>query len=143
MRRYWLLGIAAVITAAIIWNVPQGMAQQRGQALPPLVNIQLLKGMTPEQVRAEMNKFRDGLGVRCRHCHVVEANDVTNYILEDKPEKQVARKMIQMVRMLNEQDFFKTGERKVDCFTCHRGMAKIPTAPPPAAAAPAARPAGQ
>jgi hypothetical protein len=143
MKRYLLLSIAAVFTAAIIWSAPLARAQQRGQELPPLENIQILKGMTPQQVRAEMNKIRDSLGVRCRHCHVVGANDVTNYIPDDKPEKAMARKMMLMVRALNEQEPFKSSNRKVDCFTCHRASAKIPTEIPPFREAAPARPPAQ
>lgn len=135
MKKFWLLVIAAVVTAAIIWSAPQAKAQQRGQRgqqeVAPLVNIQVLKGLTPQQVRAEMNKIRDSLQVRCRHCHAVDANDVTQYHLEENPVKQTARKMMLMVRALNEQEPFKSSDRKVDCFTCHRGAAKIPTEIPP------------
>jgi hypothetical protein len=54
------------------------------------------------------------LGVRCSYCHV------NAFEKDEKPAKQTARKMIQMVLDLNKGSF--NGAGAVSCFTCHRGQ---------------------
>jgi Photosynthetic reaction centre cytochrome C subunit len=54
------------------------------------------------------------LGVTCDHCHTPPA-----FENDDKPTKQTARGMIQMVRELNAKNF--AGRLQVTCFTCHQG----------------------
>jgi cytochrome c556 len=106
----------------------RGQGQRGGQqeALPALVNIKVLTNMTPAQVRDQMNTIRDQLGARCRYCHFFnEKTGVTDYIPET-PMKQVGRQMIQMVRVLNEQEPFKSGPVKASCATCHKGSPHIP-----------------
>jgi hypothetical protein len=76
-------------------------------------NIQVLQGLPSSQVLATMTFFAGSLGVACNHCH-------TNQFAEDtKPTKQTARRMIQMMRKINADNF----ENKivVNCATCHQG----------------------
>jgi cytochrome c556 len=124
-----VLLIALVAVAFVFWNPAKGQAQQRGQQqeqpLPALVNIKVLTGMTPAQVRTQMNAIRDQLGARCRYCHVNAANGVTDYIPET-PMKDKAREMMRMVQVVNQQEPFRSGTTKVSCATCHKGSPKIP-----------------
>ncbi len=105
----------------------EGQRGQRGQEqpLPPLVNIKVLTNMTPAQVRDQMNAIRDGLGARCRYCHMTGADNVTDYI-PDTPMKETARQMLRMVSVLNQQEPFRSGNIKVTCATCHKGSPHIP-----------------
>ena len=119
-----LPGLIALITVAIVFGAQPSTAQ--GQETPPaLVNIEVLTGMTYDEVRAEMNTIRDQLGARCRYCHLLGSDDVTDYVPETDM-KQIARQMIRMVQVLNEQEPFKSGDTKVNCATCHKGSPHIP-----------------
>ena len=66
-----------------------------------------------------MHLMRTALGVRCEFCHVAING---KYWMDDKPAKQTARQMIQMVFAINKANF--GGEPVVTCNTCHRGSTK-------------------
>ena len=106
-----------------------GQQGQRGgqqEALPALVNIKVLTGMTPAQVRDQMNAIRDQLGARCRYCHFFnEKTGETDYVPETQM-KDTARNMLRMVQLVNQQEPFKSGNAKVTCATCHKGSPHIP-----------------
>ncbi len=80
-------------------------------------NIQVLKGMPDSQLLPVMHIMRTSLGVRCDYCHVAENN---KYWMDDKPAKQTARRMLQMVMEINRANF--GGRPVVSCNTCHRGQ---------------------
>ena len=91
-------------------------AQQQGPK-----NLKILK---PEDLRAGiMRNFTVALGQGCNFCHVQgdQASD-------EKPQKNVAHKMIEMVHDINAR--FPDGKEHVTCFTCHRGATEPLTAPP-------------
>ena len=80
-------------------------------------NIQVLKGVPADQLIPAMQFITASLGVQCDFCHVENA-----FEKDDKPPKQTARKMIQMMMTLNKENF--QGQRKVTCYACHRGARK-------------------
>ncbi len=82
-------------------------------------NIQVLKGMPDSQLLPVMHIMRTSLGARCDYCHVAENG---KYWMDDKPAKQVARKMLQMVFDINKNNF--GGKNVVSCNSCHRGSTK-------------------
>lgn len=82
-------------------------------------NIQVLKGMPESQLLPVMHLMRTALGVKCEYCHIAQ-ND--KYWMDDKPAKQTARKMIQMVFDINKTNF--GGETVVTCNSCHRGSTR-------------------
>src|SRR6185369_4642003 len=82
-------------------------------------NIQVLKGLPSSQLLPVMHFMRTSLGVRCDYCHVAENG---KYWMDDKPAKQTARRMLQMVFEINEANF--GGQPVVTCNTCHRGSTK-------------------
>jgi hypothetical protein len=98
-------------------------------------NLKVLpKSWSNQQINALMRTFNESLDVQCDHCH--EPNPKApppqagrgpqlDHSLDGKPEKDVARKMIQMVMSLNETTLNGVGDaavaEKVTCFTCHRG----------------------
>jgi hypothetical protein len=98
----------------------------------------LPKSWTRQQVGALMQTFNQSLGVEnCGHCHAPDPaapppaagqNPRYDYALDTKPEKEVARKMIEMTMRLNGTDLKGIGDaampEKVSCFTCHQGKAK-------------------
>ncbi len=79
-------------------------------------NIQLLRGIPSERLEKIMFSFKASLGVECTYCHVKD-----HFEKDDKPAKQVARKMIQLVRDTNAKLGSMT---RVTCFTCHRGQTR-------------------
>jgi photosynthetic reaction center cytochrome c subunit len=86
-------------------------------------NIQVLKGLPADQLIPAMQFITASLGVGCSFCHVENHFDQ-----DDKKPKQMARKMMQMMAAINQQNF--DGHREVTCNTCHRGAPRpvsIPT----------------
>lgn len=82
-------------------------------------NIQVLKGLPSSQLLPVMHFMRTSLGVRCDYCHVAENG---KYWMDDKPAKQTARRMLEMVSNINKNNF--GGQPIVTCNTCHRGSLK-------------------
>ena len=110
-------------------------AALRGQIPEEFTNLQVLpEDIARPELVATMRAFSLGLGVRCSHCHVGEEGQPFSeydFAADDKPEKRKARFMLEMVGYLN-------GERlpgltevaarvdpplRVECVTCHRGLA--------------------
>ena len=83
-------------------------------AQPRFKNLQVLKDVPPDQLMSAMQFISASLAVQCEFCHVRDSFDK-----DDKPRKQTARRMIQMMFDLNANQFH--GERAVTCYTCHRG----------------------
>ena len=77
-------------------------------------NVQVLKDIPADDLVPSMEFVSSSLGVSCEFCHVRDA-----FEKDDKTPKKTARQMIQMVLMLNAQNF--EGKRAVTCYTCHRG----------------------
>jgi hypothetical protein len=79
-------------------------------------NIQMLKGLPSDRLMSVMFAFKSSLGVDCTYCHIKD-----QFEKDDKPPKQVARKMITLVRDTNAK---LGGAARVTCFTCHRGQTR-------------------
>jgi hypothetical protein len=74
-----------------------------------------------------MKTFSKSLGVKCNHCHVARTDDPKklDFAADDKPEKQIARKMIRMTADINKKYISKIGDLDhITCVTCHRGHLK-------------------
>ena len=113
-----ILGILGLAIPAV--------AQPPAPAIVESPNVRVLKGLYAQQFQEEMNFIVQGLGVNCNTCHVRG-----DFASEEKPLKQTARRMLEMVKTINQQ-FFPDhkpadGESilgKVTCFTCHKGEQK-------------------
>jgi hypothetical protein len=93
-------------------------------------NLKILpRNISQKQLSAIMvDQFQDDLGVSCNFCH--SENKETHkpdYASDEKPEKQVARLMMQMTNRINKK-YFKLGHAMigdstsiVSCGTCHQG----------------------
>jgi photosynthetic reaction center cytochrome c subunit len=77
-------------------------------------NIQVLKGVPADQLIPAMQFITYSLGVECSFCHVEGAPEK-----DDKKPKQTARKMMQMMFAVNQEDFER--KREVTCYSCHHG----------------------
>ncbi len=83
-------------------------------------NIKVLTGVPAIRLLRMMEHgFSPSLGVECTHCHVAG-----NWASDSLAAKDVARKMMHMVRTINDE--LKTIDEKahVNCYTCHRGQPK-------------------
>ena len=84
-----------------------------------------MKNTPAERLLAVMEfGFSQSLGVNCTHCHVPD-----KWELEDKPQKQIARDMSNMVTVINKEQLrniknLKSAAPIVNCTTCHRGEVK-------------------
>ena len=101
----------------------------RGGAAPQ--NFQNLKLIDPKtDVLLVMRDFNKALGVQCTYCHVQG-----DFPSDANPKKDIARKMIGMVRIIDTSFPSSTGNypqgyHEVDCITCHRGSVKPETVAP-------------
>ena len=72
-----------------------------------------------------MQSFVQALGLldkgTCSYCHVEDRSS------DEKKPKQVARRMITMMRAIN--GTFPDGQQHVTCYTCHRGSTAPVTEP--------------
>jgi len=80
-------------------------------------NLQVLKGVSADQLFSAMRFISESLGVKCGYCH-----EESHFDKDDKKPKQVAREMMRMMLAID-KDAFK-GNRVVTCYTCHRGLPK-------------------
>lgn len=79
----------------------------------------------------KLDDFNRSLGVECSHCHVPD-----QWQDDAKPPKATARRMIEMVPLLNEK---LRGVGEVSCWTCHRGQTQPSRVPQEAIEAEVAR----
>ena len=126
-----VVGLFVVTMGVVAGVAAQGQAGAEPQAAPPK-NLQVLpKDIPRPQLLATMRTFTAALGVECSHCHVSSQDRAS----DAKPQKLVARKMLDMTMHINNEHLKGVGEppaagqSKVTCFTCHRGVLKPLTAP--------------
>ena len=113
-----IAALACLCSAAIFFrasgqtaSVPSGSTKTAEQAYK---NIQVLKTIPADQLIPAMQFIAASLGVECGFCHVENHFDQ-----DDKKPKQTARKMMQMMMAINQNNF--DGHRAVTCNSCHRG----------------------
>ena len=98
-------------------------------------NLQVLaEDVKGAELGAVMRGFATSLGVRCQHCHVGEGQDLSqfDFASDEKPTKQKARVMLQMVDALNHEHLPKLSDieersspaLEVTCMTCHRKQSR-------------------
>jgi len=133
------LSISAFALAGCLLALPAGMlvpmsllAQQpagRGAVPPPAPkNLKLLAPNS--DIPFIMQNFNEALGVQCAYCHAEG-----DFAADTNPKKEMARKMIAMVRLIDTSfpssvGVFPEGYHEVDCITCHRGSVKPETMAP-------------
>ena len=92
---------------------------------PAAKNLKLLAPNT--DIPFVMQSIKEALGVECAYCHVQG-----DFAADTNPKKEIARKMIAMVRLIDTSfpssaGVFPDGYHEVDCSTCHRGNVKPET----------------
>ena len=95
------------------------------------------KNIDEDQVERIMHRMSHDLGVTCTHCHPNTKPGVfpqrVDFITDELPAKNIARKMMVMTDKLNKK-YFKyinrydydamTNKSIITCNTCHRGLEK-------------------
>ena len=85
-------------------------------------NIKVLQGTPANELNQSMHLMKGAVGLDCLYCHIEREWDK-----DDKPAKEVARKMIVMMNDINTRQF--GGRQVVTCNTCHNGH-PVPAATP-------------
>ena len=131
-RYFRILSVVAVVAVCtVLVNGGKAQSASAGQnsgpqssSNPPVPkkaeeqfkNIQVLKGIPADQLFPTMQFITASLGVECEFCHVQNA-----FEKDDKKPKETARKMMEMMFAINQNNF--EGHREVTCYSCHRGNA--------------------
>jgi hypothetical protein len=111
--------VLSLSLAAFAQQPPEGAPPPGRPAMPAPKNLKLLP---PEHLMETMHAFATALGQRCDFCHARG-----DFASDEKPHKEIARKMIVMTREINAK--FPDGKMHVTCFTCHRGAEEPATKP--------------
>ena len=119
---------------------------------PRFSNLQILpKDISKDGIDSVMHHFTASLGVKCNYCHVFnQETKKMEFAKDDKPEKQIARKMMLMAIDINKNHFQQIEEtmdsgkmalprdtsnvsymlKYVTCYTCHHGDPHPKNTPP-------------
>jgi hypothetical protein len=97
----------------------------------PHKNLKILpKNISHEDLDKVMDGFKAALGVKCNFCHAPSADTASHHLdfaSDEKPEKNIARKMMKMTAKINKKYFSFNKDDKgltvpaISCVTCHRG----------------------
>ena len=128
MMRSLRIGLA--LAALVAYSTAPARAQ-----FPPesLENLSVLPAeMEVREVIDIMRGFAQALGVRCQYCHVGRAGQSLaefDFVSDDKPAKETARDMLEMVWAINGEHISGLSNRgdpplEVRCAMCHRGQAR-------------------
>ncbi|MBX6366201.1 MAG: c-type cytochrome [Gemmatimonadetes bacterium] len=112
-------------------------APARAQVPDTFVNLKVLpKDISRAELVETMRAFSSALGVRCQFCHEEKAGaaarpggpEPLDFQSDAKVEKQKAREMLRMVGRINGELLAAVPDRatppiRVQCVTCHRGLA--------------------
>jgi len=115
-----LISLVAIVVIDIA-AAGRGNDYQNLQVLPKDISSRNLQHIM-------VDEFQDGLGVGCNYCHANQKSSMLlDYASDEKPEKLIARQMMQMTIELNKNHFgienpeLGSNMMAVTCATCHRG----------------------
>jgi hypothetical protein len=120
-------GVAVILSLVIIG----GIAATKPPEEHKFKNLKILpKNISMQDLDKVMDRFKEALGVKCGFCHAASkdsSNHHLDFASDEKPEKNIARKMYKMTAKINKKYFSynrnEEGEALpvVECMTCHRG----------------------
>ncbi|HEX4850033.1 MAG TPA: c-type cytochrome [Puia sp.] len=124
-RIIWIPGIllvSLIICVAAIDPSASNNEFKNLKVLPKNISSKQLEGIM-------IDEFEDGLGVQCGFCHSEKKGSHSlDYASDEKPEKEIARKMMKLTMGLNKKYFQLKNPHIGDsilivtCATCHRGQ---------------------
>ncbi|HTC32203.1 MAG TPA: photosynthetic reaction center cytochrome c subunit family protein [Bryobacteraceae bacterium] len=112
---------AAGIMVAGLTLASQAAAQEKPKTAGEVfknVTTSTLKGITVDEFMGSMGVMAAALGWDCSDCHAGAGTDKVVWEA-DTPRKVLARKMTEMVAVINKSNF--GGAPMVSCWTCHHG----------------------
>lgn len=107
-----LTALAALIESRSIELLPYSSANAQSA-------VDLKK--SEEQVRAEMIKISEELGLTCLDCH-----NTNNFTSDEKRNFKIAQEHIKITEMLRQNGFDGKLGPEASCYMCHRGVLKPP-----------------
>jgi hypothetical protein len=139
MKLFTKPAVFATAAMTLLWIIGAGWTSRAaGQARPAAaaaakgktageafqnVKTTALSALTVDDFLGTMGVISADLGFDCADCHPGAGSDKVNWVI-DTPRKVTARKMVDMVALINRTNF--NGAQRVTCFTCHHGH-DIPT----------------
>lgn len=124
-KKLWIiLGMIVFVLTGIAATHPPKDEHKNLKILP--------KDISYENLDKVMDNFKDALGVKCNFCHLKLKDDESklDFASDEKPEKEIARKMMKMMAGINKKYFkhkvsYAPDEMLVvSCQTCHNGKAR-------------------
>jgi photosynthetic reaction center cytochrome c subunit len=118
--------MSAIVISILCHSSAWGQGTQTPAAEKPAMseqyfkNIQVLRGIPVDEFMDTMGMFAAATGMNCVECHIPEAGGSWARYADDNDYKRTTRMMVLMVNALNQTSF--GGNRKVTCYTCHRGL---------------------
>lgn len=116
------------VLAVLLLFIFIGIAAVKQPVNEEFKNLQVLpKNISADSLDKIMDGFTTMLGVDCKYCHTRDKKaDTLMFDKDDKPEKEITRKMMLMTADIN-KNYFQFNEnvsasqiQAVTCFTCHR-----------------------
>lgn len=111
--------------------IAAGIAATKPPEEQKFLNLKILpKNISSEDLDKVMDGFKAALGVKCSFCHAPSkdtAQKHPDFASDDKPEKNIARKMMKMTAKINKKYFSYDKDENgqplmaVECMTCHHG----------------------
>ncbi len=115
-----------LLAAVTAWVAPAPVPAHSKDHIP--INLQVLPGdIAHDDLMTVMGDFTQALGVGCQHCHVQQADDAEDgfdYVADQMEPKLVAREMMLMTQVINDELLPLAGraDSQVTCVTCHHGQ---------------------
>ena len=122
-----LVPAVAGILAFCLSPGASAQAPQKQMAEQVFKNIQALKGITVDDFLGTMGIMSAAVGFDCSECHTNAGTDKVNWAADDNPKKVTARRMVNMVKAINRDNF--NNRQNVTCWTCHHGRDHPSTTP--------------
>src|SRR5919108_1475915 len=105
-----LVALGAILVAVGSTQTPVAAQGGERKMEEEFLNIKAYRGQPADHLIPTMVYFEAALGVGCPYCH---DNDAAKRELDTKPQKDIARRMIEMVNTLNKNSF--GGTPRVTC----------------------------
>lgn len=131
-RRVAALALVLAV-GAVVW----AGRDARAQIPDKFKNLKVLpKSISKEELTQTMRGFSFALGVRCGYCHAEKKEQPAggehklDFASDEKRQKATARRMIRMVRGINDRYLSKLDlqpKPEVRCVTCHHGIPRPET----------------
>lgn len=116
--------LAAIVIMGMAVSKPEKSKHENLKVLP--------KDISKADLDSVMAGFEKALAVACDFCHAKSKTNPSDldFASDDKPEKEITRKMMKMTEMINKEFFdytilYNANElMAVACNTCHDGYAR-------------------